>query len=230
MKTGDSKEETDQARKGWLEEFLAGKDHPAPERGNSRAGALLAVIKALVNALEARDHYTSQHSAQVTVLAEKIAGTLALPPQELYNIAVAALLHDIGKIGMPDRLLYKSGPLTEEEWKMMKRHPDVGAAIIGDIPLLEPVAKIVRHHHERWDGKGYPAGLAGGDIPLGARIVAVADTFQAMVSDRPYRPRRSPQQAAQEISALAGSQFDPAVVKAFTDSFWGNNAFLPAIL
>ncbi|SDF28043.1 HD-GYP domain-containing protein [Sporolituus thermophilus] len=203
----------------WLEDLLADKTRIGHGIDSPREVFLSAVIKALVNALEARDRYIYRHSAGVAVLAGKIASKLVWSEKEAYYIELASLLHDIGKIGMPDAVLGKPGSLTPEEWELMRRHPDIGADIIADIPGMVSVADIVRHHHERWDGRGYPAGLAGAAIPLGARIVAVADSFQAMVSDRPYRARRSAIQAMQEIKAAAGSQFDPAVVEAFIDVF-----------
>jgi len=126
-----------------------------------------------------------------------------------------ALLHDIGKIGVPDNILRKPAALSEAEWVTMRKHPEFGARIVAGIPFLEDVARIVRHHHERWDGRGYPDGLAGEDIPLGARIFAVADSFDAMTSDRPYRRAMTIDEARAEVARCRGTQFDPTVADAF---------------
>ncbi len=146
---------------------------------------------------------------------ELIAEVLEVPAERHATLRRGALLHDIGKIGVPDRILRKPGPLTEREWETMRSHPDLGARIIANIPFLEEVATIVRAHHERWDGSGYPEGLAEEEIPLGARIFAVADGFDAMTSDRPYRRGRPLEEALAEVERCAGTQFDPAVVRAF---------------
>ena len=134
---------------------------------------------------------------------------------ELATLRRGALLHDVGKIGVPDNVLRKPTALSEGEWAVMKRHPEFGARIIAGIPFLEDVARIVRHHHERWDGMGYPDGLKGDRIPLGARIFAVGDSFDAMTSDRPYRPGLSKEEALTELERNIGTQFHPAVAKAF---------------
>jgi putative nucleotidyltransferase with HDIG domain len=140
---------------------------------------------------------------------------MSISGAELATLRRGALLHDIGKIGVPDNVLRKPTALSEGEWAVMKRHPEFGAQIISGIPFLEDVARIVRHHHERWDGMGYPDGLRGDRIPLGARIFAVGDSFDAMTSDRPYRRGLLIDAAREEIRRCANSQFDPAVVTAF---------------
>ncbi|MBC8014938.1 MAG: HD domain-containing protein, partial [Sporomusaceae bacterium] len=152
-----------------------------------REDMLLSTIKVLVNALEAKDKYTSGHSSEVEALTLEIARELRLPEKDIFNIAIAATLHDIGKIGIPDQVLHKQDKLTEEEWSLIKKHPSIGAAIIAGIPSLQEIAQIVMHHHARWDGTGYPQSISKTGIPIGARIIAVADSFQAMTSDRPYR-------------------------------------------
>jgi putative nucleotidyltransferase with HDIG domain len=138
-----------------------------------------------------------------------------VPVEQHATLRRGALLHDIGKIGVPDHILRKPGPLTENEWTTMRLHPDLGAKIIAHVPFLEEVAVIIRAHHERWDGNGYPVGTAGQAIPLGARIFAVADSFDAMTSDRPYRRGRQLDEALAEVERCSGSQFDPQVVTAF---------------
>ena len=144
-----------------------------------------ATLAALSSALDVRDTETEGHARRVVRYMELIAEVLEVPAERHATLRRGALLHDIGKIGVPDRILRKPGPLTEREWETMRSHPDLGARIIANIPFLEEVATIVRAHHERWDGSGYPEGLAEEEIPLGARIFAVADGFDAMTSDRP---------------------------------------------
>lgn len=180
-----------------------------------REDMLLSTIEVLVNALEAKDTYTSGHSAEVEALSVHIAQALELSSQEILKIGIAATLHDIGKIGVPDDLLHKKGTFTEEEWTIVKQHPVIGATIIEGIPSLYDITQIVMHHHARWDGKGYPQSLAGTEIPLGARIIAVADSFQAMVSDRPYRRGMEQEAALAEIKRCEGTQFDPHIVAIF---------------
>lgn len=180
-----------------------------------REDMLLSTIEVLVNALEAKDKYTSGHSSEVESLTLEISKALRLPEKEIFNIAIAATLHDIGKIGIPDKVLHKQDKLTEEEWFLIKQHPYIGATIIAGIPSLQVIAQIVMHHHARWDGKGYPQSITGTDIPIGARIIAVADSFQAMVSDRPYRKGMPIEDALAEIKRCEGTQFDPEIVDIF---------------
>jgi len=172
-------------------------------------------LDALVAALDAREHETSDHSQRVARYTLAIADRLALPQSQLPDIARGALLHDIGKIGVPDAILLKPGPLTPGEWLEMRRHPHVGWTILKSIPFLEAPAAIVLAHQERFDGQGYPGGLAGEAIPLGARIFAIADTLDAMTSDRPYRKRQSFEAATAEVARCSGTQFDPRCVEAF---------------
>jgi len=174
-----------------------------------------ATLAALSSALDVRDTETEGHARRVVRYMELIAGELRVPLEQHATLRRGALLHDIGKIGVPDHILRKPGPLTENEWYTMKTHPDLGAKIIANVPFLEEVAIIIRAHHERWDGNGYPDGLSAEDIPLGARIFAVADSFDAMTSDRPYRRGRALDEALAEIERCSGTQFDPQVVHAF---------------
>lgn len=176
-----------------------------------------ATLDALLAALDTRDTETEGHSERVAAYTMAMANRLNLSAEELTNIERGALLHDIGKIGVPDSILYKPGPLTPEEWEIMKQHPVIGYRMCMKIDALRPAAPIVLHHHERWDGQGYPYGLAGEAIPLGARIFAIADTLDAMTSDRPYRKALSFAEAREEIIRCAGKQFDPEMVKLFLE-------------
>jgi response regulator RpfG family c-di-GMP phosphodiesterase len=169
----------------------------------------------LVAALDAREHETSDHSQRVVRYTLAVAQRLGLPERELPELGRGALLHDIGKIGVPDAILLKPGKLTEDEWVEMRRHPQIGFNILKSIDFLRPSAEMVLSHQERFDGRGYPRGLAGDQIPIGARIFALADTFDAMTSDRPYRRALSPEVARAEIARCAGTQFDPRCAEAF---------------
>jgi response regulator RpfG family c-di-GMP phosphodiesterase len=174
-------------------------------------------LLALVAALDAREHETSDHSQRVVKYTVAIAERLSLQGQELEELGRGALLHDIGKIGVPDAVLLKPGKLTPAEWTEMRKHPDTGWQMIQSIPFLATPAVIVLSHQERFDGGGYPRKLRGEEIHIGARIFAVADTLDAMTSDRPYRKATSFENAMAEMQRCAGSQFDPEVVRAFAD-------------
>lgn len=174
----------------------------------------LGILDSAVNAIEAKDVYTKGHSDRVAGLAQLIAERMDLPYSEK-EVAQAGLLHDIGKIGISERILTKPGSLTDEEYQIIKSHPEKGAQILEPLVMFKKSAAAVRHHHERYDGKGYPDGLAGEEIPLLARVIAVSDAFDAMTSDRPYRKAFSYDIARQKILSASGTQFDPAVVEAF---------------
>jgi putative nucleotidyltransferase with HDIG domain len=176
--------------------------------------AYLGAIRALAAALDARDPYTAGHSERVSAYSVLIARQLNLPSDQIDIIRLGALLHDIGKIGVDDAILRKPGPLTSEEYEQIKRHPGLGARILRQVPFLQPHLPIVELHHERPDGKGYPFGLRGDEIPLPARIVHVADAFDAMTSARAYRPARGSAWAISELRQHAGVDFDPACVEA----------------
>lgn len=163
----------------------------------------LSSVRALSGALEARDHYTNDHSESVTGMVLEVGRKLGMGEPELSALRYAALFHDIGKIGIPDRILNKPGPLTREEWIMMERHTLIGEQILAPLDFMCPALPIVRHEHERWDGMGYPDGLAGETIPLGARIILVCDAFHAITSDRPYRDALGPEEAADRLRAGA---------------------------
>ncbi len=173
------------------------------------------VLDALLTALDTRDTETHGHSERVTAYTIQLAERLRLSSDEMYHVERGALLHDIGKIGVPDRILLKPGKLTPEEWVEMRKHPIIGYAMCSRIESLRQAAQIVLHHHEAWNGSGYPYHLHGTDIPLGARLFAVADTLDAITSDRPYRAALPFAAARAEIVSHAGKQFDPTVVETF---------------
>lgn len=173
------------------------------------------VALALTAAIEARHLETGDHCRQLGHLGERIAKRLGLSEQERTTIRIGGYLHDIGKIGIADRILLKPGKLTDEEMAEMRRHSEIGATIVDTHESMRGIAQIVRHHHERWDGHGYPARLAGQNIPLGARIIAVVDSWSAMTSDRVYRDRMPEDQARAELRRCSGSQFDPLILEAF---------------
>jgi len=176
---------------------------------------LFATLYAFVEAIEARDPYTKQHSSRVTELALSIGKEMGCSEEQLDLLNFSGHLHDIGKLGIPDSILLKPGPLTEQEFEAIKKHPVIGANIVGHLGLLTVEQKIILHHHERWDGKGYPDGLKGESIPFLSRILAVADVHDAMASDRAYRKRLAGEVVLETIRQNAGTQFDGEVVKAF---------------
>jgi putative nucleotidyltransferase with HDIG domain len=198
-----------------LEERVRQKTRDLAAALDSVADAYSTTLSALVAALDAREQETGDHSQRVVRFTLAIAERLGVESPELEEVARGALLHDIGKIGVADSILLKPGPLTPAEWTEMRKHPDIGYQIIGNIPFLRQAAEIVLSHQERWDGAGYPRRLAGEAIPRGARIFAVADTLDAIVTDRPYRKGRSFEEARAEIERCSGTQFDPRVVRAF---------------
>jgi diguanylate cyclase (GGDEF)-like protein/putative nucleotidyltransferase with HDIG domain len=170
-------------------------------------------MEALAVALLERDRYTGEHSKAVIEMAGAVARELGLTGTEVERVKSAALLHDIGKVAIPDEILHKPGPLSADEWKLMRQHPVIGERILRVLPGLGAVARIVRHEHERWDGGGYPDGLTGEQIPLGSRVILAADTYHAITTDRPYRRARSHQHAIDELVRCTGSQFDPLVTE-----------------
>ena len=178
---------------------------------------LAATVDVLAGTLGLRDGHTGEHSDRVVGLAHRIGERLGLGRRELRDLGYAARLHDIGKVGVPDLVLHKPGPLDDEERELIKGHSVWGADLVGRIPGLEDVARIVRHHHERYDGFGYPDKLAGRDIPLASRILTVADAYVAMTEDRPYRQARPRFEVDHEFRDFSGKQFDPYVVEALRE-------------
>jgi HD-GYP domain-containing protein (c-di-GMP phosphodiesterase class II) len=183
--------------------------------------SFLSTVKALAQAVDAKDSYTAGHSSRVTLYATIIAEQLGLPESEVRKVRLSSLLHDVGKIGIRDSVLSKPGQLTDEEFAVMKSHPAVGETILKPVTQLAEVIPGVVSHHERFDGRGYPRGLKGEEIPLQGRIIGVADAFDAMTSDRVYRPRLSDEVAIAELKKHSGTQFDSRVVKAFLGAYDG---------
>jgi len=175
----------------------------------------LAAAQAMAAAVDERHRHDTHHAESVARLASSIAQQLGLDDDEIHRVRVAGLLHDIGLVSVPDEIINKRGRLSPAEWKRIKEHPEIGEAILKHIASLESFLPIVRHHHEHYDGCGYPDGLATEKIPLGARIIAVADAFQAMTTDRPYRKALTIEEALAELKLGAGTQFDPMIVDAF---------------
>jgi putative nucleotidyltransferase with HDIG domain len=177
--------------------------------------AYMATVKVLAAAIDARDPYTLGHSARVSKLSVKIGEALGLSRSELEDLEVASLIHDVGKLKTPDYVLMKEGPLTEQEHREMSEHSEHGAAILSRAKSLQKYIPAVRHHHEWFNGDGYPDGLRKDDIPLHAAIITVADAFDAMTSSRPYKSPCTPEHALRELNRYAGRQFDPRIVEVF---------------
>jgi len=175
----------------------------------------IETIQALNKSMEAKDSYTSGHAARVQEYAVNLARRVDLPEKKIQNIRTAAILHDIGKIGIDDNILKKPQKLTAIEYKTIQKHPVIGAEILKDVVFLKEISDIIRHHHERYDGKGYPDGLKGEAIPVEASILAIADVYDAMTSDRPYRNSLGHMAALNELRSGAGSQFNPLLVDKF---------------
>jgi putative nucleotidyltransferase with HDIG domain len=169
----------------------------------------------LANAIEVRDVYTLGHVERVVAYAMLLAAEMGFQGRLLDQLRLGAILHDIGKIIIRGAILFKEKPLTDEDWQVLRTHASAGADMIRDIEYLAPVIPSIRHHHERWDGQGYPDRLAGDEIPLPARIISVADSFDAMTTRKPYRDAKSQKQAFEEILQLSGTRYDPEVVEAF---------------
>jgi HD-GYP domain-containing protein (c-di-GMP phosphodiesterase class II) len=201
--------------------LLAGLAHQAKlaiesaEHFEGLERTFVATVATLANALEANDEYTSTHARWITDMAMLVGRALQLDRDAMKRLELGALFHDIGKIGIPSEILRKPGPLTDEEFAIVKEHPELGERILAPIDRLADVRPIVRACHERWDGLGYPDGRAGTDIPIEARIVLVCDAFHAMTTDRPYRRRLSTEEAVSRLVEASGTQFDPHVVDTF---------------
>ncbi len=197
---------------------------------NQRAEALLlknlamekmtvGMIESLARTLEAKDRYTEGHSQRVADYAVQVGIKLGFSQQDIENLRLASLLHDMGKIGIPERILNKSGSLTETEFEQIKAHPSIAARMLEPLDVFKPLIPWIEFHHERYDGKGYPRGIAGKAIPLEARIISLADSYDAMTSDRPYRKALPIKMALREIAKHGGTQFDPQLTEVFLEVF-----------
>jgi len=193
------------------------------ELSEKHQNLFICALDSLVNALEAKDIYTKGHSLRVSEMALKLLEHVKGISPDSKKIEIAGKLHDIGKVGTSDLILNKAGKLTEDEYGIIKKHPFIAEKILGPIEKLKEVAAIIRHHHERYDGQGYPDGLKGGDIPECSRILAIVDTYDAMTSRRPYRPPMNPEDAAAVIRRNLGSQFDPEYGEIFLDLFYSGS-------
>jgi len=179
----------------------------------------IATVRAMADAIEAKDPYTRGHSERIRRFSLMIAERMKLTESDKSMLGLSALLHDVGKIGVPEAILLKEGKLTDAEWVWMRRHPSIGADMLSHIKQLKGAIGGIRHHQERWDGKGYPDGIAGKEIPLFGRIICVADAFDAMTSNRPYRKSLSVEDALEELKRCSSTQFDPECVQAFIDGY-----------
>ena len=173
------------------------------------------IVESLASAIDAKDRYTKNHSEEATIYAEALGRAYGLPEKQLELVKMAAKLHDLGKIGVPEQILRKAGPLNDEEWQIMREHPTLGAKILQPIESLAELVPIVQCHHERWNGSGYPAGLKGTDIPLEARLIAVIDSFHAIISERPYKKAMPVSYALDQLRNQAGTNFDPDLIETF---------------
>jgi putative nucleotidyltransferase with HDIG domain len=202
------------------------KEHSAAleESYDALERSTLEAIESLNATVEAKDPYTAGHSARVQRLALALGNELELPPEDLDALRLGGLFHDIGKIAIPDAILLKPARLTPDEFERMKEHSAEGARIVGKLGQLRPIVPIIRHHHERWDGHGYPDGLPGEETPLLAAIVGLADAWDAMTTERPYAPAMSPEEALEEIRRGRGGQFAPAVAEAMLRVYDGDHA------
>ncbi|MDP1614610.1 MAG: HD domain-containing phosphohydrolase, partial [Methylococcales bacterium] len=177
------------------------------------------IVDGWLRALYLRDRETEDHTRRVTEMALRLAHLLGISDAEMTHIRLGAMLHDIGKVAIPDSILFKPGPLTEEEWSVMRRHPVIATELLGSFPYLASALDIPRSHHEQWDGSGYPDGLAGETIPLAARIFAFADVYDALTSDRPYRRAWSQAEALEFIHSKSGTHFDSSITPVFIGMF-----------
>lgn len=200
-------------------DYQRGLERLVEERTSELMATYQQTLRALASALDTRDSETQEHAERVVHYSVAIARELGIHGATLRDIEWGAILHDVGKIGVPDVILWKPDKLTEEEWQVMRIHPEIGYRMLKGIPFLQGALPVVRHHHEHWDGSGYPNGLREEDIPVGARIFALADAFDAITSQRPYKPPLTPELAREEILRSANTHFDPRAVQAFMRAF-----------
>jgi putative nucleotidyltransferase with HDIG domain len=200
----------------WLKEEVTTRTAELQRERNRLERVSTATLEALVNALEAKDPYLRGHSARVADLSANIAAELQLPEETVERVRMAGRLHDLGKIGTREGVVNKEGPLTPEEFEHVKQHVIIGAQILAPLTHLGDVVSMVRSHHERWDGTGYPEGLRGEEIPIGGRVIAAAEVFDALTTSRPYQERMTPEQAVERLADLSGTVLDPSVFEALT--------------
>ncbi len=201
-----------------LQENRAYRDHlevTVQEQARQIESLFMDGLAALAGAIEARDGYTGGHLDRVSEYALSTGQEMSLDKDQMWNLWLGSLFHDVGKLAIPDAILNKKGPLTEAEYEYMKKHPELGVRVIEKVSFLRPAVRAILDHQERWDGTGYPRGLRGGEISIEGRILAVCDAFDAMLTDRPYRSARSATEAIDELDRCSGSHFDPSVVEAF---------------
>jgi HD-GYP domain-containing protein (c-di-GMP phosphodiesterase class II) len=208
-------ETRDERREPFTQEKLKLAQSIGEQVASALHRAYLQTTVTLANAVNAKDDYTADHSEQLADMAVAIGRELKMSPRELQDLHYGAILHDIGKIGVPDAVLQKPGPLDSGEWEQMRRHPIIGWQILMPVSRLNGVAAMVRHYHERYDGRGYPDRLAGEAIPLSARILNVVDAYSAMTDKRIYKAARSREEAVAELKRCSGTQFDPGLVETF---------------
>jgi putative nucleotidyltransferase with HDIG domain len=180
--------------------------------------AVVDTVTSLAFAIDAKDQYTNGHSQKVSGYAVTIAQALGMPPAETEELRLAAMLHDIGKVGIPETILHKSGPLDASEWETMKTHTDLGSKILEPLQAMTHIREMIRHHHEFYDGSGYPDRLEGDNIPYGARVIAIADAYDTITSERTYKKARTPEDAFAELERCAANQFDPEIVRVFVEA------------
>jgi putative nucleotidyltransferase with HDIG domain len=180
--------------------------------------ALIDTVTSLALAIDSKDHYTQGHSQKVAAYAALMADALGLKEEQIGEIRLGALLHDIGKVGIPEQILGKRGPLNPDEWEKMKEHVLYGDRMLEPLRSISHIREMVCHHHEMFDGSGYPSGLVADQIPMGSRIIAIADAYDTITSDRIYKKARTPAAAFQELERCAGSQFDPELVRVFIEA------------
>jgi putative nucleotidyltransferase with HDIG domain len=200
----------------WLKEEVTTRTAELQRERNRLERVSTATLEALVNALEAKDPYLRGHSARVADLSATLAAELELPEEEVERVRMAGRLHDLGKIGTREAVVNKEGPLTDDEFEHVKQHVIIGAQILAPLTHLGDLVTMVRSHHERWDGTGYPEGLRGEEIPFGGRIIAAAEVFDALTTARPYQAKMTPEQAVERIADLSGTVLDPRVFEALT--------------
>ena len=198
-----------------LSKLLSERAEDLSQKNKTIEKLSIGIIETLARTLEAKDQYTEGHSQRVADFATLISTEMNLAQETIQKIQLASVLHDIGKIGVPEIVLHKPAKLSDEEFERIKSHPTIAARMLEPLDVLRPIIPWIEFHHERYDGKGYPSGICGNNIPLGARIISIADSFDAMTSDRPYRKALAQVTALEELGRNAGTQFDPVIADVF---------------